>query len=423
MKLRNKFINASAVVLSLFFICCDEISPEYKMSIYSTNTGVINTVKKAYQLTDLTFTPVNNLTYNIGTYYKNTHYKGMIYSSVKEFDLYVGNDVSVYTFMTAIQNPRSKLYTDEVNKYPYHGINCCSYYGTTCSAFVSYSLGLPNILFSCDFPFSKLMKRLESFNVDSLHVGDVLWRKGHVALITGLSKDELGHVNALEISEAIQQGCVRNIVTSKRFLEMMGTDYSSVYRYLEIDRNLEFKSISEFVPVLGEKINSFSYNNFLCVDKGDKSCYLEREEVVVNIFQDVDRLEIYKNNELYQVIDVRGNIDISLGQLPYGDYKARVSWDNNVSDFTCWKVVNVETKYDRKSGVLYFKSLNAIPFKLRGANLAGDRSSIILNRIISKNEREQGYIVIPKDSITESFPYLHVSFKTDYGKIIDIPQN
>ena len=40
--------------------------------------GAINAVKKAYQLTNITFTPLNPIAYNTGTYQPNTSYKGMI---------------------------------------------------------------------------------------------------------------------------------------------------------------------------------------------------------------------------------------------------------------------------------------------------------------------------------------------------------
>ena len=74
--------------------------------------GAINAVKKAYQMTDITFTPLQSIAYNIGTYQANVTYKGMIYSSVKELGTFVGPNVSFHTFMTAIHNPRSRIYTD-----------------------------------------------------------------------------------------------------------------------------------------------------------------------------------------------------------------------------------------------------------------------------------------------------------------------
>ena len=418
-------INFFIYLLVFFFITGCEIedkASDYTMSIYSTSPGVINTVKKAYQMTDLKFTPKANIEYNKGTYYANNTYQGVIYSSVKEIDTYVGMDISFHTFMTAINNPRSKIYTDHINQSPYHGTNCRAYYGTVCSAFVSYALGLPVVFHSYDFTVSKLMRKLISYHPDSVQVGDVLYRSGHVALITGMSKDDAGHVKALEISEAVQNGCERNIVTSSNFDFLMKNDYKSIHRYLDIDKNTEYQSLAEFVPVMGEQAIPFVYNDDICVDKGDKSCYLEGEEIVVNILHSVDKLEIYKDGQLYQEIDIRDNLDISLKDLPYGDYMARVSWGGISSDYTYWKVINVTTKLDRANGKVYFSSTNAIPHKIKVCNKAGGRSKEIYTHRLTNEEITQGYALIPPDGITTDYPYLHVSFNTEYGNIIDKPK-
>ena len=99
--------------------------------------------------------------------------------------------------MTAINNPHSKIYTVRIDQSPYHGVNCKAYYGTVCSAFVCYSLGIVGYG-SHDFPASKKFWKLTTYHPDSIQVGDVLCKKGHVALITGLAKDESRHVKALE---------------------------------------------------------------------------------------------------------------------------------------------------------------------------------------------------------------------------------
>ena len=412
------------LIIALFLITGCEKEEDisgYKMSIYSTSPGVINAVKKAYQMTDLQFTPVNNIDYNRGTYYANTTYQGLIYSSTKEIGTSVGQNVSFHTFMTAVHNPRSKLYTVHLNQPPYHGTNCNAYYGTVCSGLVSYALGVS--FGSYDFPASKFFRKLITYHPDSIQVGDVLYKKDHVALITGLAKDESGHVKALEISEATQHGCVRNSITSLEFEDLMNTKYLSVHRYLQIDNNLDYQPLTEFVPVMGEQATPFVYNDDICVDKGDKSCYLEGEEVVVNIMHSVDKLEIYKDNSLYQEMDINDNLDISLKDLPYGDYKARVSWGDIYSDYTYWKVVNVKTKLDRENCIVYFSSANAIPYFIRGASITGSKgNSNILSHSLTDQERMQGYINIPQDSLSKKYCYLYVFFKTDYGNIMDKPK-
>lgn len=135
-------------------------------------------------MTDITFTPRNPIDYNSGTYQPGTTYKGLIYSSVKETETYVGENVSFHTFITAVKNPQSKLYTERVDQYPYHGVNCKAYYGTVCSGLVSYALGLVPRYATFDFPESDLMDIVDYSLPENLQIADVLWRDGHVALIT-----------------------------------------------------------------------------------------------------------------------------------------------------------------------------------------------------------------------------------------------
>lgn len=425
---RNIYLFFYICFIPLFIASCKEGEDvsEYTMSVYSSSPGVINTVKKAYQMTDLKFTPVNNIAYNVGTYYANNTYQGMIYSSVRELDLYAGIDVSLHTIMTAIHNPHSKIYTEKVNEPPYYGtLACCAYYGTHCSSFVSYALGLPYVYYSYDFPKSDEMEEINFSDPDVIHVGDILWTGGntggHVALITGLSKSESGHVNALEISESWPTGCVREIVLLGQFLHLMQTKFTKIFRYKGIDSNIEYQSFAEFVPVSGEQYVPFTYNDDLCVDKGDKSCYLEGEPVAINLMHDADRLEIIKDNELYQEIEIKDHLDIYMESLPFGDYKACVYSGGIKSDFTYWKMVKATTEVDREKFIVYFDSPNAVPHKIRLADKTGLRAAGTLNRLLTEDEKAQGYAVLEKDQLNDAYPYIHLSYQTEYGNIIDKP--
>ena len=176
-------------------------------------------------MTDLEFTPLNPIGQCSGTFEPGVTYKGIMYSSVKEIGTYVGSNVSIHTLMTAINNPRSKIYTEDISQPPYHGTNCRSYYGTVCSGLVSYALGIN--YGSYDFPVSALMKEVDSCP-DSIQVADVLWKSGHVALITDIVKDENDNVSKLEISECIGVGCKRYYRNRKQFTQLMSTNFKKM---------------------------------------------------------------------------------------------------------------------------------------------------------------------------------------------------
>ena len=189
-----------------------------ELSVFPKNAieaGRLNAVKKAYQMTDLVFTPLLPIEANHSTYNAGETYKGLIYSSVREIGTYVGSCVSFHTFMTAIHNPRSKIYTEKLDQSPYHGYNCRAYYGTVCSGLVSYALGIS--YGSYDFPTSELMDAVNTELIDSVHIADVLWNSQHVAMITNVYRNSKGQVKGVEISEAIESGCIRETISVSRF--------------------------------------------------------------------------------------------------------------------------------------------------------------------------------------------------------------
>ena len=401
---------------------------EEKLSPHGSATqieiGALNAVKKAYQMTDLSFTPVGTIEANSRTYEKDKKYKGLIYSSVKEIGSYVGSNVSFHTFMTAIHNPRSKIYTERINEFPYHGTNCKAYYGTVCSGLVSYALGLD--YGSYDFPVSELMEEVDFTNLDSLRIADVLWKSGHVAIITDTIWDKYKHISEIEISESVQSGCKRYYKSREAFENLMTSSFKSIYRYKELYKNTEYIAVPQFVAVTEETPTDFVYNNDLCVDKGDKSCYLEGEEVIVNIMQDYLYLEVYRGNDLYTVVSSTDK-DVNFHNLPYGDYKARLCYgnDNSFSDYTYWKVVNIDLNVDRSHGRIYFNSANATPDKMFFASLSGGRlpQTQLFFRTLDNNDISRGYIEIPDGMTNSKYPFVYFYFSTDYGKIKNRPIN
>lgn len=388
--------------------------------------GAQNAVKKAHQLTDIEFTLLLPIAANSRTYNPGKNYKGIIYSSVKELGTYVGSNVSFHTFMTAIHNPRSKIYTETLNKAPYHGTNCKAYYGTVCSGLVSYALGLD--YGSYDFPVSEVMEEVDFSVIDNVHTADVLWKSGHVALITDVVRNEAGYAESFEICEAVQTGCKRYSVSREKFEGIMSSSFKKIFRYKEIYKNTSYTPAPEFVAVGDETPVVFEYNNDLCADKGDKACYAEDEDVIINVMHDYDYMDIYKDDSYYMTIQATQDSDVVLKDLKYGDYKACISYGSPKmkSDFTFWKVVNMELSPDRSNGLLYFKSTNALPYKIGFSNISGSRKyphTQLYSHTLTDEERERGYVVIPPDLTRTDYPYIRFSFSTDYGKILCKPIN
>lgn len=387
---------------------------------YNDSLGRINAVKKARQLTDISFSPLNKLEGLGKSYYPDNTYHGMIYSMVSEMSNYVGDYISFHTFMTALHNPKSKLYTEDVSQPPYHGKKCKAYYGTVCSLFVSYALGIFPGYSSRFFNESELMNPVDAREIDYIMIADVLWKNGHVALITDVVRDEDGKVTRIEISESVSSGCRRYSKTREEFEKLMGSSFKKILRYTELYKNLNYTPIPEFVAVLDEQPLTFQYNDDLCVDRGDKSNYLESDSIIVNIMHPYDYLEIFKGDELFKVVNTNHD-DVTLYALPYGDYKARVFYDGRYSDFTYWKVVNISVYADKSQDRLYFHSENATPTYVTFRDIAGLMSPIPTNSysfyLFNDNDINNRYVDIDKIRVRKEYPYVRVYFSTDYGVI------
>ena len=385
--------------------------------------GKLNAIKKAYQMTELTFTPVAAIWHNKDFYYPNVEYKGLIYSSVKEIGTYVGTNVSFYTFASAVRNRRSKLYTERIDEPPYHGVNCRAYYGTVCSSLVSYALGISFI--SYDFVDSDLMKDIHYQIPEDVEVADVLWLKGHVAIITDISYSADGKVEMVEISEAVQEGCVRRQYSRSEFDNKMHRFFKKAIRYKYIEDNTEYVPCPEIVPVAGEEPVPIQFVDEICIDKGDRSDYLIGEDVVINIYSAYDSIVVYKDDSIFSnYLPEEVISDISLINLPYGYYCAKHWFENNVVE-TRWSVIDYQVSYNKQDQIVSFKSNNSLPVLVRLCSISGGNGpgmNKLFYHFLTKDEQKAGAVYIPSDKILdEKHSYVQVKFKTEYGYVSTRP--
>lgn len=390
--------------------------------------GAQNAVKKAHQMTDLEFVPTNTIIANRKkTYQPNRKYKGVIYSSVMETSTYVGLDVSIHTFMTALNNPKSVIYTEHLNEYPYHGSRIATYYGTVCSTFVSYALGFKVYQTTYDIAKHDFMTLVDNQSAKGIQLADVLWQKGHVALITGIRRNKTnGEIVRIEISEAWPSGARRRVVDGESdFNKMLEKGKWKIYRYKNLEKN-SYTPWTDFVAVDGEQRTSFQYNDAICPNKGDKSCYIPGENVVLNIIDGYRKLEIYRDEALYKQYRVGDDLDIVLRDLPYGDYKARLRKCWRTSDFAYWKIIDVQVNTNEEKGMVSFHSDNATPIYLEFCTITGSRP-IWAWYILTEEDITNGFVNISKLPLygrlmkKTSNMYAKVHFECDYGRVVNKP--
>lgn len=412
--MRMKRIAFLVIALLSFTLACN--AQEYVDDVGSV--GARNAVKKAHQMTDLEFVPRKTIVANTQkTYRPDEKSKGLIYSLAQDKNTYVGLDVSFHTFMTAVNNPGSVLYTSGAQK---------AYYGTVCSTFVSYALGFPVYQTTNDFPKAKFLTLIGDQSAKGIQLADVLFQEGHVALITGIRRNKAtGEIVRIEISEAWRSGCRRRVKNGEAdFNAMLKQGKWKIYRYKDLDKN-GYEPLTDFVAVDGEQRTPFQYNDDICPSKGDKSCYIVGENVVLNIDDSYNKIEIYRDSELYRTVKVGDSPSIVLEDLPYGDYEARLkSWWKR-SRFAYWKVIDVDVKADTLNQRVYFNSENARPVYLEFCSAKGARPSWAVH-VIDDEDISNGYVKVTSLHrkglrLRKSDMFVKVHFECDYGRVINRP--
>ena len=387
--------------------------------------GARNAIKKAYQMTDICFTPMANFVANpTKTYHKGEKCKGLVYSSVKETHTYVGMDVSFHTFMTALHNPKSVIYTENVSKPPYHGSNCGAYYGTVCSGLTTYALGLKIYHRTYDFANSNCFQLVDDQSSKGVRLADVINSGGHVQLVTAIKRNpKNGKAEEIEICEGVRPGCRRAKLSGSKLDILLTRKVKKwkLYRYKYLD-SVRYTPLTDFVAVGDEILNPFYYNDDICTNRGDKACYIVGDTVALNIAKGYDKMEVYKDSKLYKSLTINQDKDVFLPDLPFGDYKARLISEKKQSDFTYWKMIDVNVKIDTKKKLVRFSSKNAKPVYV---DFCSSKGGLSIKNVfdLSDEDIKNGFIdVSSSTSSMKKNKYVRVHFECEYGRVINKPQ-
>jgi hypothetical protein len=232
---------------------------------------------------------------------------GLPYSSVRVEDKIVGLDILLNTFMTAVDNPISILYTRNMSDFYDKSFNCgvsnvFFTYGVVCSAFISYCLDLPLHRSTREMETAPEFFEVTPRNASSINIGDTLVTirptgktGGHIRIITGIARDKDGNVKKVEIAEGIEPTPECNWYTTEEFEKtLLGIakeeekDKYRIFRYRYID------NIREPVEYTAKK------NSDLMLNYGEYSNYHKGDKVEFNILCDADELVI-EGDKTYKI--------------------------------------------------------------------------------------------------------------------------
>ena len=158
--------------------------------------GQINIMKRARQLLEIEWTPVQDVTQwgGSGIFAAGTTYTGVPYGQPVNA-CYIGYDCTLSGFAAAVENADSLFYRE------YSAFNkIAPYYSIDCSGFVSYAWDLP--VRKTTATLAAFAEKLENAGMDELEVGDCLNDTySHAALVGGIIRDDSGCIIAVEILE------------------------------------------------------------------------------------------------------------------------------------------------------------------------------------------------------------------------------
>lgn len=378
---------------------------------YDTTEFVMSNdvLERAYQMASIEWTPLNPVPKRGGGYYDTgVKVKGIPYSSVKEINTYLFQDVSYYTFMTAIHNPNSVFYTEDISQPPYHGVNCAPYYGAVCSSSVMWALGFKIPYYANQIVTHPNMKLIENQIIDSLKVCDIIWKPSHVQMIFDMTYQD-DTLYSISTFETKGESSHINQYTKKGFQKMWDEGAYVGYRYEKIRYSYVSPTFSGFT--------SIEYNDDLCPSKGDKAVYRATDTVAINIFNtSYDTIVLSKENVVISTTRLEGEKH-KYYNLDPGIYTVTLNNNEKKSASISFEIIETNVQFQYEGGdkiIIYFSSSANAEY----AALCDEKGSSLCYPI-SELDRMLGFKRV--QILDHTKPFCKIIFIGEYGRISNVP--
>ncbi len=381
-------------------------------SLDGNHPAVQRMQERASRIAKLSWTPKGEIPKINGGYLPLKEYNGVLYSSVKELDKFVGQEVSFQTFLSAVNNPRSVLYTEQVNSPPYKGVNCAAYYGTVCSMTTNYALGMNRPYRSSMYKELPFIEKVANQSFESASSGDILiLEKGHMILITDVIRDQNNQVNTIELLESNSSG------TSLKRYSISSINKRFKDETWELLRSACLAEIDDSYDSFLWDEDKFLYNNEdLCLSRGNWATYREGEDVLVNVLSSgYDEIVLTRNGQVEERRTIKGTPDVSFAALPAGMYSVYLENNARKSLELDFEIINTGVDIKKKGEWLRIElaSTNSIPEYIVFCDKVGSRSFV---SDVKEEEVLRGYKIVKCEKSTNGL-FLKVFFRGSYGRV------
>lgn len=322
-----------------------------------STTGMRNALRRARQLAQLRWTPVCPFPAGIKTECDGKKEVcniflpawrpqiGANYSASRFDEKYVGFNVSIETYMTALSNPNSVLYSRSLHgKAPLSS----AYYGTVCSEFVSYVMDLPFHIDCQQWPFLDGVEKVNTDPLENLRLCDILNEATHhTAVITGIDRDDSGKIVQITVTESTLPNIQSRTYTCKEFTEYWLKNNYEVLRYRKLDEITYSPCPWVYVP--GDpQLCEPALNAVLMPDYGNRANYFKGECVRISVFDSAfTQVELLPENGSAEYYTVEKGM-VELHQKEVGFYQARAFNGTAKSEKVEFCIVDAEAKMDKR---------------------------------------------------------------------------
>ena len=267
-----------------------------------------------------------------GHFKEGTEYTGVPYSSVKTVGRCVGFEIYLKTFLAAVENPQSVLYTEDLTGKV---SNAAPYYGKVCSTFTSYALqcALPYRSSHHDPVFRSGVVLVDPQSAQAAQPGDVIYTPpakvgggSHVELVTAVEKDG-EEVTAVRVEDSWPPTTRDILRKASDFNSHITSRNRRLCRIVDFDAwHKQNKAESFLFPNYDEDSATPAINRVLLLDRGDWVPYYRDQAVKFNIMdrdsQGVHSLIVKRGDTVVEQIDVHGTGVIERLFSDCGDYTA-----------------------------------------------------------------------------------------------------
>lgn len=396
----------------------------------------LNSAKKRFSnLKSITWTPKGTIPNASGVAYfvAGTTYSGIPYSSTRQIDKYVGYDVSFRTFLTAINNPYSVLYTENINGghstsiwgKTYLANECGPWMGIQCSAFVSYIVGLPIYWLTHQYNYAEKMGYINKLGrpfADNLQEMDILLtNNGHDLLVTEISRDDSGNISDINVSDSISPLPRTISYTKQSFDSTFSSDNYSHYRVNQIPNIMRYS----------EDLSGMLYNNDICTICGDYAAFRKGDTIAISYTADsYTNMKLYKDSTLIDTITINAAehyVDLTSRNLDEGFYKAMLTDGNNNSNYTYFEVIETNVAIDSVNDKTVEISFSGSG-KAEYIDFISEQGDSIARKEFTSNELLEGKAIIDVEKLASWMPrysisgcYVKIKFRGTYGAVTSSP--